>query len=208
MNKDPKYTDLMQEIKERLYVIEDVLSNRSGLHGPLANEFCFLQLRIICECISFACVIAHAYIEELQAPKFQKEWSADRLMKELYNLHGDFYPKPKSMTIADNNIQLDEIHAEYLTKDDLKKLYGICGDKLHRGTPQKYTYNSTQENQATDRQTIIDFGNKVFRLMESYLVKHQKYNRYILCRFRERGVSVEVYFAESPIGSEAAISDI
>jgi hypothetical protein len=37
----------MQEIKERLYTIEDVLSGRTALHGPLAPEFCFLQLRII-----------------------------------------------------------------------------------------------------------------------------------------------------------------
>ena len=79
MKQDPRYTDLMQEIKERLYTIEDVLSGRTALQGPLAHEFCFLQLRIICECISYACVIAHAYLKELQAPKFQKAWSADVL---------------------------------------------------------------------------------------------------------------------------------
>lgn len=195
MTEDPRYTDLMQEIKERLYVIEDVLSNRAALRGPLANEFCFLQLRLICECISFACVIAHAYIKELQSPKFQTEWSADTLMKALENLHEDFYPKPRSMTIADNAVKLDEISSPYLTKVDLIKLNGICGDRLHRGTPQKYTYNRTPERLSADRQMIIDYGNKVFRLMESYLMSHQKDPRYILCRFRERGVPVEVWFA-------------
>ena len=90
MKQDPRYTDLMQEIKERLYTIEDVLSGRTALHGPLALEFCFLQRRIVCECIAYACVIAHAYIKELQAPKFQKEWSADELMKQLGRLHQDF----------------------------------------------------------------------------------------------------------------------
>jgi len=132
MNQDPRYTDLMQEIKERLYAIEDVLSGRTALHGPLAHEFCFLQLRIICECTSYACVIAHAYIEDLQAPKFQKEWSADTLMKALDGLHRDFYPKPRTMAITEGRVHLDEINAPYLTKADLKKLNGICGDKLHR----------------------------------------------------------------------------
>ncbi len=89
MKQDPMYKDLMQEIKERLYTIEDVLSGRTALQGPLAHEFCFLQLRIICECISYACVIAHAYLKELQAPKFQKAWSADVLMKKLSELHQD-----------------------------------------------------------------------------------------------------------------------
>jgi len=195
MTEDPRYTDLMQEIKERLYVIEDVLSDRTALRGTLANEFCFLQLRLICECISFACVIAHAYIKELQSPKFQTEWSADTLMKALEGMHEDFYPKPRLMTITGNNIQLDEISSPYLTKTDLKKLNGICGDRLHRGTPQKYAYNRTPESLSADRQMIIDFGNKVFRLMESYLMAHQKEPRYILCRFRERGVPVEVAFA-------------
>jgi hypothetical protein len=184
----------MQEIKERLYAIEEVLSGRTALLGPLAHEFCFLQLRRICECISYACVIAHAYIEELQAPKFQKEWSADSLMKALDSLHKDFYPKPRKMTVTDR-AQLDEIDAPYLTKPELKKLNGICGDKLHRGSPEKYTYNPTPERLAADRRTIIDYGNKVFRLMESRLMTHRGDARYILCRFRERGLPVEVWFA-------------
>lgn len=70
MKQDPRYTDLTNEIKELLYSIEDVLSRQTPLHGPLAHEFCFLQLRMICECIPYACVMAHAYIEELQAPKY------------------------------------------------------------------------------------------------------------------------------------------
>ena len=194
MNQDPRYTDLMQEIKERLYTIEDCYG-RTGLHGVLAHEFCFLQLRFICECISYACVIAHAYIKELQTPKFQKQWSADALIKAIEDLHQDFYPKPRTMTISDNNIQLDEINAPYLTKDDLKKLNGICGDRLHRGSPGKYSYNPTPEELAADHKRIIDFGNKIFRLMESYLMAHQNNSRYILCRFRERGLPVEVVFA-------------
>jgi len=197
MKQDPRYTDLMNEVKERLYVIEDVLSGRTALNGPLAHEFCFLQLRIICECISYACVIAHAYIEELQAPKFQKVWSADKLMRSLDELHHEFYPKPRSITITNNNIQLDEINTPHLTKDDLKRLNGICGDKLHRGSPEKYVYNPTPVRLEADRQTIIDFGNKIFRLMESHLMVNRDNPRYILCRFRERGIPVEVAFASA-----------
>ncbi|WP_160171505.1 hypothetical protein [Ferrovum myxofaciens] len=195
VNQDPKYTDMMQEIKERLYAIEDVLSGRTALSGSLAHEFCFLQFRFICECIAYACVIAHAYIKELQSPKFQKEWSADMLMKSLDKLHQDFYPKPQTITVTENRVQLDEIHVPYLTKDDLKKLNGICGDKLHRGSPEKYAYNLTPECLAVDRQTIINFGNKIFRLMESHLMSNRDKPRYILCRFRERSAPAEVWYA-------------
>ena len=204
MKQDPRYTDLMREIKERLYTIEDVLSGRTALHGPLAHEFCFLQLRIICECISYACVIAHAYIKELQAPKFQKEWSADELMKQLGGLHQDFYPKPKTMTITKDRVQLDEIEAQYLTKANLQKLNGICGDKLHRGSPEKYAFNPTRERLAADRQAIIDYAHEVFLLMESHLMTHRDDARYILCQFRERGALVNVVFAAAGNGVAAA----
>jgi hypothetical protein len=197
----------MQEIKERLYTIEDVLSGRTALQGPLAHEFCFLQLRIICECISYACVIAHAYLKELQAPRFQKAWSADALMKQLGGLHQDFYPKPKTMTVTKGRVQLDEIDAPYLTKASLQKLNGICGDKLHRGSPEKYAFNPTPERLAADRQTIINYANEVFRLMESHLMTDRDKPQYILCRFRGRGVNVEVWYAAAgnevtaPVGS-------
>jgi hypothetical protein len=180
MQQDPRYADLMQEIKERLYTIEDVLSGRTAIRGPLAHEFCFLQLRIICECISYACVIAHAYIKELQNPKFQKEWSADMLMKKL---------------VTKGNVQLSEIDTPYLTKANLQELNGICGAKLHRGSPEKYAFNPTLERLAADRQTIIDFSNKVFRLVESHLMTNRDQTRFILCQFRERGVPVTVSFA-------------
>lgn len=195
MNQDSRYTDLMQEIKERLYTVEDVLSGRTALHGPLAHEFCFLQLRFICECISYACVIAHAYIKELQAPKFQTAWSADKLVKALDEMHPEFFPKPRTMTVTKGGVKLDEISIPYLTKDDLKKLNGICGGRLHRGTPEKYAYNPPVEELEADRRIIIDFGNKIFRLIESHLMSNRDGPRYILCRFRERGVPVEVFFA-------------
>jgi hypothetical protein len=97
---------------------------------------------------------------------------------------------------------LDEIDAPYLTKASLQKLNGICGDKLHRGSPEKYAFNPTPERLAADRQTIINYANEVFRLMESHLMAHRDDARYILCQFRERGVLVNVAFAAA--GNEVA----
>src|ERR1035437_4944899 len=127
------------------------------------------------------------------------------MMKQLGGLHQDFYPKPKTMTVTKGRVQLDEIDAPYMTKANLQKLNGICGDKLHRGSPEKYAFNPTPERLATDRRTIIDSANKVFRLLESHLMKHQDDARYILCRLRERGVPVEVWLAAP--GNEVAAAN-
>ena len=116
-------------------------------------------------------------------------------MKQLGGLHQDFYPKPRTMTFTNRNVQLGEIDAPYLTKSSLQKLVVICGKKLHRGSPKKYAFNPTPEGLATDRQTIINYGNEVFRLMESHLMTDRDAAQYILCQFRERNSLVNVAFA-------------
>ena len=102
---------------------------------------------------SLPAVIAHAYIRELHASKFQKEWSADALMKTLDRLHEDFYQKPRTMAVSESGVRLDEISSPNLTKADLKKLNGLCRDKLHRGSPEKYAFNATAERLVADLPT-------------------------------------------------------
>src|SRR5581483_11189400 len=46
--QDRRDAYLMQDIKQRLYWIDDVLGGRTGLHAPLAHEFCYLQPPMIC----------------------------------------------------------------------------------------------------------------------------------------------------------------
>ena len=111
-------------------------------------------------------------------------------------------PKAKDDDRHEGRVQLGEIDAPYLTKANLQKLNGICGDKLHRGSPEKYAFNPAPERLAADRQTIINYAIEVSRLMGSHLMTHRDEARYILCQFRERGVLVNVVFAAA--GNEVA----
>jgi hypothetical protein len=100
-----RYRDLMLEIKERTLSIGHVASGRTGLHGPLTREFCFLQLRMICECIALSCLVAHGDLAEIQASRFQKETAADLLMKKLEGLHSDFFPYPVRFNITTGGVR-------------------------------------------------------------------------------------------------------
>jgi hypothetical protein len=58
-NKPPEEPELMEryrllvlETSERVNSIRLVLEAKTSLHGVLAREFCFLQLRMICECVA------------------------------------------------------------------------------------------------------------------------------------------------------------
>jgi len=76
----------MQEVRVRIAAID------SGTGGYLltippqiVREHCYLQLRMICELIAFGCLVAHGEIKEVQQPKLQKEYAANKIMEELEN---------------------------------------------------------------------------------------------------------------------------
>ncbi len=63
------YANLMSEVKVRMASIETICNNQNGLPGPLVREFCFLQLRMICELIALGCLTAHGDIKGVQSKK-------------------------------------------------------------------------------------------------------------------------------------------
>jgi hypothetical protein len=127
-----RYVDLIQEIKERVLSIRAVISGEAGLHDPLAREFCYLQLRMICECIALSCLVAHEEIEAVRAPKMQKEYAPGKLIPEMAKLHPDFYPQPVrfEISVEGQQVNLNSMQEPYLTRADLLKLHGLCGNNF------------------------------------------------------------------------------
>ena len=90
------------------------------------REYCFLQLRMLCELIALGCLTAHG---DLQTGKLKDEYKADKILSRLQQLHSDFYPYAATRTEAGIELRKDGF-----TKEELTKLYWKCGDVLHRGT--------------------------------------------------------------------------
>lgn len=191
-----RYVDLMQEIKERILSTQAVISGDTGLHGPLAREFCYLQLRMICECIALSCLVAHEEIEAVRAPRMQKEYNPGKIIPEMEKLHPDFYPQPVRFEINEKlqNVSLNPMHEPYLTRKDLLVLYGLCGSKLHRGQVRKYSYNPTNEEMAADIAQVQLWGNKILRLVEQHKLNLPS-GHYLLCLMRGNDGPVEVFLA-------------
>jgi hypothetical protein len=73
------YANIMEEVKLRALSI-NILTNASiSLHPVLISEYCFLQLRMLCELIAIGCLVAHGDIEATQTKDFQKTWKADEM---------------------------------------------------------------------------------------------------------------------------------
>jgi hypothetical protein len=136
------YCVAMGEIKLRVKAIEDAMNGKTGLVDPLVQEFCYLQLRMICELIAFSCLMAHGDIPETSP--VENEWSAHTIVTRLSALHPDFYPIP----MIESRDASGVIHISHrsdldiLTKQELIKLNGQCGDFLHRGTTREVFQNA------------------------------------------------------------------
>jgi hypothetical protein len=123
------YSKLMIEAKHRLLAMDTALGGNTGLPRPTISEFCFLQLRILCELIALGCLTAHG---DLQTGKLKEAYEADRIIRRLQGLHPEFYPRAGTRT--ETRIELRD--EGFFTKEELMKLYRRCGDVLHRGTVQ------------------------------------------------------------------------
>ena len=131
-----KYANLLNEIKIRISCINSATSGQTGLPGVVVREFCFLQLRFMCELIALGCLVAHGDIKE--AEKLKKEYAADKIVNLLEKLHPHFYPTPITSQQTDKGFHhITPRKGSYLTKADLSKLYSKCGDELHRGNLKK-----------------------------------------------------------------------
>src|SRR5262249_13403335 len=133
------YAQLLEEAKVRIAAIEAILNGSLIMPGPIAHEFCYLQLRFLCELIALGCLVLHGDIKDPKATKKAKEgklgkaWSAETIIDELGKLHPAFYPRPTTRLRTPNGFHLEDLKEEYLTKEELVRLYRICGDNLHRG---------------------------------------------------------------------------
>ncbi len=130
------YGHLMFEVKLRAKSTEYAINGHTGLDGWLVREFCFLQLRMMCELTALACLLAHGDIDATKASKFQSSGAADDILKGLENLSPGAFPRALGEPVLVDDVRrFTEREPDYMTKEELLKLYGrTCGDALHRGS--------------------------------------------------------------------------
>ncbi len=167
------YSHLMEEAKARITAIDLLAMNVTKLPGFIAEEMGYLQLRMLCEIIALGCVVAHGDIEAAQTNRFQKEWSADKLVGALETLHTHFFPIPvraKGVRKANGNQKLHELEGAqsgFLTKERLVKLYAECGQTLHRGNAKKLASKSGYK---PDFAPIMKWRSEIMTLLDIHIL--------------------------------------
>lgn len=167
------YANLMTEIKIRMRAINSASINQqlSVKGGPLAQEFCFLQLRMICELIALGCLVAHGDIRQTHTNKLEKEYAADRILNILSKLHPHFYPTP-ARRIDDGKNGSPHIEATHdkdcLSQSELPLLYARCGQALHRGSMKRIL--SAREPERFNYPEINKWTTKIVSLLDMHII--------------------------------------
>jgi len=194
------YVDLLEEAKVRIAGIDAAISGRMGLPVLLTREFSYLQLRMLCEVIALGCLTAHGEIRASQAAKLQKEYAADKIIGRLEELHSNFYPHAIRLSITPGHAHFDRLDSGFLTKAELIKLYGKCGDQLHRGSLKKLlaTGRRTQPPNFAD---IAGWTNKIITLLNQHHIASFDNLSHFICMLKrsESGDHAAVAIALSPL---------
>jgi hypothetical protein len=187
------YRSVMEEARTRVDAINVVLGGATGLAERAAAEFCFLQIRLLCELTALGCLVAHGEIEETKT--LSKLWAADEIVKRLERLNPTFYPRPVVFT----NPQPGHWHLEdfpnenYLKQAEFGKLVGITGDILHKGSLSRLAKGRNPAECTIER--ALHWGQKIVNLINQHRIGLVG-NNFIICALADGSGSVSVSFAQ------------
>jgi hypothetical protein len=196
------YANLMDEVKVRIDAINYAAQGFIRLPTPIVREFCYLQLRLLCELIALSCLVAHGDITFLQPHKLGRSYSAEDIFERLTKLREHFYPVAVKQTPKDGGIRgfnLEGINPSPLDKHDLLKLYGHTHKHLHRGSLKKLLESATPIDITINMPEIVGWAQKINDLLACHLIAINE-DKVIICMLRnaDDNFKVQVATAERP----------
>jgi hypothetical protein len=84
------YADLMDEVRIRIQALERAIDARNTWSPRMLQEFCYLQLRMLCETIALGCMVAHGDVTRANT---LKKYEPSVMLARLESFNPDFFPK-------------------------------------------------------------------------------------------------------------------
>lgn len=165
-----RYLALMQEIKDRTNAIGAAARNQLPVHPRIGVELSYLQLRMVCELIALASVMVQGDLGVLLDAKIREEDRPGALLKMLEKVQPECYPRPfKQIRNSQGEpTSGEDITTGFLTREELPKLYGLCGNELHQGKLERVGRFPKTEN---SYRTILHWREKIMLLLGMHKIK-------------------------------------
>jgi hypothetical protein len=190
------YHQLMIEVKARLLSINTLTNDQRGIPSPLVYEFGVLQIRMLCEIIGLACLVAHGDLVARSKAGLKEKYRPNEIFIELGKLHDDFYPVPITPTKAQQGWHMDHyVGAPFLVKSDVAKVWSLCGNVLHRGNlKQLLKANNPIQHHFSNLQ---DWGQQIGNLLNNHRIITLDRNQAIVCQLGDGSGIVNVVLGEA-----------
>lgn len=174
------YRGLMIEVKHRTAAIDSVLQKSISLPAIVAEELCYLQLRMICETIAIGCLVIHGDVSSRKRDLL-KSYKADWIMNSLERLHPEFYPTPIEKedvpSVEPGAVEWVHKTSGFLTKRELLELYvRHAGDHLHRGSVRNLAKRSRPNFAA-----INVWRDKIVALLTRHIITSPDHEHIFYC---------------------------
>jgi hypothetical protein len=165
-----KYCTLMGEIKRRTTVAQALANGITHVvYKATTIESIYLQYRKMLELIALGSLVANKEVFSRVYQDFAKYWNAELLVKDIERVNPDFYPRPilqKQSAVPGVKMEWSDRPNDYLTKDELIKLYKKCGAIMHSGNP----YGS-QVDYAYYERMVADWGMRIMNLLNAHCIR-------------------------------------
>ena len=143
VNEAPRlqiYTNCMREIKERIAVTDQFLTEwrEQNVATAFACEMAALQLRKIYELVAFSAISADLEKYSVFRRRFSKDWDFNAIIKTISNFNPNFLPKPTRRVpsqVEGVNWHLEERPEAELSKEELIFRHGYLHKFLHASNP-------------------------------------------------------------------------
>ena len=77
------YKAILEEAIIRIHSIDAMIRKAPGLTPGLIWEYCYLQLRMLCELVSIGCLLCHEDIPETKSKLMQKAYDPNLIFSKL-----------------------------------------------------------------------------------------------------------------------------
>jgi hypothetical protein len=197
------YMELMEEVKARAASINTLTNDQRGIPSPMVREYCYLQLRMLCELIALGCLVAHGDIVASSPASLRKAYDPAEILQHLESLHPDFYPVPVIPIQTAEGWRFDHYDDRpFLAKRDLRALWSRCGSVLHRGNLRKLIGPKTPVQR--DFADVAEGGQKVLNLLSAHRIIRLggRVTFIAFLQVDQLGGAVQVAIGEAPLAMD------
>lgn len=168
------YANCINEIKTRLAIVKRPPS-KDFLEGVFYLEFICLQIRKICELFAFSTLTANRQEYMKLRREFEKDWNFTRIIESVSKVNEKYFPEPLEPVLDQTGkpTRYEGIKNDFLTIEDIKKIYRLCCDLVHAQNHYKDLdnfYPRKYEEFLTWMERFRDWRERFIKLLNCHVI--------------------------------------